>query len=252
VDVVDTANGAQEYSCGIRQVPTAQSLSSADDRAVQILLAEYEFVAGLIPFYRRAELTVLAATGALLSIVVAALATLEAAEDGQRHVEGMLLALGAWVPVLLLLIEVMALTRIKRASRYIYRCLHPMACELGRPGLLEFERAPGVELVAGTHRRSAPMGPGRLAAGDGHHRVRRAPRERLRVFFSSSTPLILAIAAASLGLAVGGMLVDWGALTLGFGLSACIGAIVLAWHGIASTQTHEGRGLAPHVDRDHR
>jgi hypothetical protein len=54
-------------------------MSEADDRAVQILIAEYQYVSGLIPFYRRAELIVLAATGALLSVIVAALATLEAA-----------------------------------------------------------------------------------------------------------------------------------------------------------------------------
>jgi hypothetical protein len=47
-----------------------------------MLVAEFQFVAGLIPFYRRAELIVLGATGALLSVMVAALATLEAAEGG--------------------------------------------------------------------------------------------------------------------------------------------------------------------------
>jgi hypothetical protein len=57
------------------------------------------------------------------------------------------LALGSWVPVLLLLIEVMVLTRIVRASRYIYDYLYPLACKLGQAELLQFERSPKIELL---------------------------------------------------------------------------------------------------------
>src|SRR4249919_601515 len=167
----------------------------ADDRAIQVLVAEFQFVSGLIPFYRRAELIVLGATGALLSVMVAALATLEAADESQRQAEGILLTLGAWVPVLLLLIEVMALTRIMRASRYIYRCLHPLACNLGCPGLLEFERSPGAELLASMTERGAST-ERRRPRTDGSKQARHSLRERFVIFFFSSTPLILAIAAA--------------------------------------------------------
>lgn len=214
-----------------------------------MLVAEFQFVAGLIPFYRRAELIVLGATGALLSVMVAALATLEAADESQRQAEGILLALGAWVPVLLLLIEVMALTRIMRASRYIFRCLHPLACNLGCPGLLEFERSPGAELLAGMIERRSPTEQRGSPPSDESNQERLALRERLVIFFFSSTPLILAIAAASIALAVGGIVRDFGLLTLGFGLLAAMSAIVLACYGIASTQTHEGRGLRPQAVR---
>lgn len=215
----------------------------ADDRAVQVLIAEFQFVAGLIPFYRRAELIVLGATGALLSVMVAALATLEAADESQRQAEGILLALGAWVPVLLLLIEVMALTRIKRASRYIYGRLHPLACRLGRSSLLEWEGAPGAELLAGmAERRSAQRH--QKPHVDGSRRAQRTVRGWLAIFFSSSTPLILAIAVASIGLAAGGILLDFGVLTITSGFLAMTSAAVLALYGIASTRGHEGRKAA--------
>jgi hypothetical protein len=193
-----------------------------DDRAVQVLVAEFQFVAGLIPFYRRAELIVLGATGALLSVIVAALATLEAAEESQRQAEGILLALGSWVPVLLMLIEVMALTRIVRASRYIHTHLHPRACELGGCDLLQFERSPSAELLATMTEK-------------------RGVREWLVIAFFSSAPLILAVATVSVALAIGGIVLDPGALTLGFGLTAVAGAIALARYGIAFTKAHEGR-----------
>lgn len=226
-----------------------QSWSMADDRAAQVLVAEFQFVAGLIPFYRRAELIVLGATGALLSVMVAALATLEAADESQRQAEGILLALGAWVPVLLLLIEVMALTRIMRASRYIYCCLHPLACQLGRPGLLEFERSPSAELLAGMRGQSSQAGRSRMDQADESKLKQHTLREQFMIFFFSSTPLILVVAAASIGLAAGGILVDFGPLTLSFGLSAALGAVALACYGIASTQTHEARGLIPQAVR---
>lgn len=201
----------------------------SDDRAVQLLVAEFQFVAGLIPFYRRAELIVLGATGALVSVMVAALATLEAAEGSQRQAEGVLLVFGSWVPVLLLLIEVMALTRIARASRYIDSCLYPLACKLGRPGLFEFERSPSVEL-------------GKMVDD-----WREASRARLFIWeplvmtFFSSTPLILVISVTSMVLAAGGIAFDLGALTLGVGIPAAVAAAVLGWHGVAFTRAHEGR-----------
>ncbi len=206
-------------------------MSEADDRAVQILVAEYEFVSSLIPFYRRAELVALAATGALLSVVVAALATFEAADEPQRHAEGILLAFGAWVPVLLLLVEAMALTRLMRASRYILNCLNPIACDLGRPGLLGFERSPGAQLLAGMRAR----------------RAHRGVRERFAIFFFSSTPVIMAMAAASIGLALGGIILDFRPLTLLAGAPAAISAAAVGLYAISTTHTHESRGLEQQV-----
>lgn len=200
--------------------------SEAEDRAVQVLVAEFQFVSGLIPFYRRAELVVLGATGALLSVMVAALATLEAADEGQRQAEGLLLALGAWVPVLLLLVEVMALARITRASRYIERVLRPRACALGQAKLLEFERSPSAELL--------PETSGWLA------RVRRT----FTIAVFSSASLILVVAIASTALAVAGMIRDWSSLTLCFGAPAVLSALGLGAYGISFTWTHEARKSA--------
>jgi hypothetical protein len=218
-------------------------MSDGDDRAAQILIAEYQYVSGLIPFYRRAELIALTATGALLSVIVAALATLEAADEVQRQAEGILLVFGAWVPVLLLLVEAMALTRLMRASRYILDCLNPIACELGQPGLLEFERSPGAQLMAGMKARKASA-KSMKAGSDGesdtdHHGV----RERFAIFFFSSTPVVMAMAAASIGLALGGIVLDFRLLTLLAGAPAAASAVVVALYAIATTHTHESRGL---------
>jgi uncharacterized membrane protein HdeD (DUF308 family) len=63
--------------------------------ATDVLLAEFQFLSGLIPFYRHVELTVLVGTGLVISGVVAALAALEAAENPNATAGGILLALGA-------------------------------------------------------------------------------------------------------------------------------------------------------------
>jgi len=218
-------------------------MSEADDRAVQILIAEYQYVSGLIPFYRRAELVALAATGAVLSVMVAALATLEAADETQRHAEGILLTLGAWVPVLLLLVEAMALTRLMRASRYIINCLNPIACDLGRPGLLEFERSPSAQLLAGMRARRASTNLGNAGSGGKPDAVRDGVRERFAIFFFSSTPVIMAMAVASIGMALGGIILDFRLLTLLAGTPAAASAAALGLYAISTTHTYESRGL---------
>ncbi|HXR31868.1 MAG TPA: hypothetical protein VN752_12085 [Solirubrobacterales bacterium] len=218
-------------------------MSEVDDRAVQILIAEYQYVSGLIPFYRRAELIVLAATGALLSVMVAALATLEAAEEAQRHAEGILLTLGAWVPVLLLLIEAMALTRLMRASRYILDCLNPIACDLGQASLLEFERSPGAQLLAGMKGRRVSTTPKNAGSGGKPDAVHHGVRERFAIFFFSSTPVIMAMVAASIGLALGGIILDFRLLTLLAGGPAAVSATAVGLYAISTTHTHESRGL---------
>jgi hypothetical protein len=220
-------------------------MAEVGNQAVQILVAEYQYVSGLIPFYRRAELIVLAATGALLSVIVAALATLEAAEEAQRHAEGILLTLGAWVPVLLLLIEAMALTRLMRASRYILDYLNPIACDLGRPGLLEFERSPGTQLLAGMRAQSASTNLKNAGSGSKSDTAQHTIRERFAIFFFSSTPVILAMAAASIGLALGGIILDFRLLTLLAGAPAAASATAVGLYTISMTHGHESRGLKP-------
>lgn len=214
-----------------------------DDRAVQLLVAEFQFVSGLIPFYRRAELIVLGATGALVSVMVAALATLEAAEGSQRQAEGVLLVFGSWVPILLLLIEVMALARIARASRYIDGHLRKMASELGGlKELFKFEHSPRVE-VRGMVKawREASRKRRRKSPSSRSDRSRLIFWEPLVMIFFSSTSPILVISLTSVALAGAGMALDLGALTLSVGLPAVISAAVVGWHGIAFTRAHEGR-----------
>lgn len=225
----------------------------ADDRAVQILIAEFQFVAGLIPFYRRAELVVLGATGALVSVIVAALATLEAAEEGKRQAEGILLVLGSWVPVLLLLIEVMALMRIARASRYIDGHLRQIASELGGSAeLLKFEHSPGVELfeVAARWRRRDAQQPRSDSDSSRSDRSQLSFLERRVLTFFSSMPLILVISLTAVTLAVGGIVVDMDVLTLSFGIPAIGSALVLGSLGISFTKSHEGRNGATIPSQD--
>src|SRR5687767_7144569 len=82
--------------------PEGSRIGVSPDRlnaaATEVLLAEFQFLSGLIPFYRRVELTVLGGTGLVISAAVAALAALEAAADPQARAEGILLAAGAWAP----------------------------------------------------------------------------------------------------------------------------------------------------------
>jgi FtsH-binding integral membrane protein len=110
------------------------------DSRVQVLIAEYEFVTGLIKYYRDVELRALAGTGIVLTAVAAAVAALEAAHTPNRLAESLLLAIAAWVPVVLLMIVIMAKTRGMRAVVYVRDGLRVRAGELtGDRELLQWE-----------------------------------------------------------------------------------------------------------------
>ena len=233
-----------------------------DENAALILIAEYGFVAGLIPFYRRVELTATAGTGLLLSAIIAALAALEAAETPNKTAEALILAGGAWVPAFLLLIEIMALTRLRRASLYVRDSLHPLAVQLtGKEEILSWERSPTKNLVDETgRRRDSYLAANRkeqasLAEGDGlDERLRRRSilqlfgwtekvfaSDRLVTIFASSAPLICAMVVSSIVLAAAGAVVQPYGLTLTVGPLGALAALALGMYGIAFTQLHEGR-----------
>jgi hypothetical protein len=246
----------------VHPVPTPQGESSRpDENATSILVAEYEYVAGLIPFYRRLELTAMAGTGLLLSAIIAALAALEAAESPNKTAEALILAGGAWVPVFLLLIEIMALTRLRRASLYVKDTLQPLALELtGNEGILGFERSPTNLLVVETsERRERYLAKNRKEQGslsEAGLDKRVGRRTTLRLFgwtekvfasdrlvrlFASSAPLICAMVVTSFVLAATGSIVQPSGLTLTVGPLGALAALVLGAYGVAFTQLHEGR-----------
>lgn len=200
------------------------------------MLAEFQFLSGLIPFYRRVELTVLAGTGLVISAVVAALAALEAAEDPQASAEGILLAAGAWAPAFLLLVENMALTRLRRVSLYIAQDLHPLAkCLTGRGEVLRWERGPARRLMESVELyEQGRTGPRRGL-------LSLFVRERPVAMFASSIPLLVTIAVTSLVFAVAGVLIDFTLLNLGVGGIAAVCALTLGGYGIAFTWVQEQR-----------
>jgi len=128
-----------------------------NDSAVSLVVSEFEFVEGLIPLYRHYELSVLAGLGLVLTALVAALAAIEAGADPNRSAEAILLSTGAWAPAFLLLIEIVALTRIRRASLYISEVLRPLAQDLtGEKGLLHWETDLNEELFEQTLKAARP------------------------------------------------------------------------------------------------
>jgi hypothetical protein len=206
------------------------------DAALQLVLAEFQFVAELIPFYRGIEMRALGGTGLVLSGVAAAVTGLEAAETPEISAEATLLALAAWVPAFLLLIEIMALTRLRRASLYIAKRLHPLAKELaGDPRVLCWELEPSKELFADTLERRAAVGRRRG--------VLALVGERSVKISISSAPLITAIAAVSILLAVAAWLRGGDIDYLLLGGPAALAAALLTAYGIAFTALHEGRLL---------
>jgi hypothetical protein len=225
------------------EVESAESGTSVDrDASVQVLLAEYQFVSELIPFYRGVELRALGGTGLVLSGIAAAVAALEAAETPKVTAEATLLVLAAWIPTFLLLIEIMALTRLRRASLYIAKRLHPLAVELAQNHqLLRWELEPSKELFEDTLERREDQ-PAALSP------MRFVTQRSLRAFASSS-PLIVSIASVSVLLAGAGAIRGGELIFLLIGAPAAIIAVGLGSYGVAFSALHEGRLLGPSESR---
>lgn len=190
--------------------------------AVSIFLAEYEFVSQLIPFYRRIEMTALAGSAAVIGAVVAAISTMEGRDQPDRAAEATLLSLGSWVTVLLLLIQIMALTRIRRAALYIREELSPKAKELSG----------GVELLQWETRHS------KILKASQRNRLLKG----VAGVFVTSVPVTAAIFAPALAMpVVAGFLHPdkWDAPVLLPGYVALVISALIALYGIAFSWSHE-------------
>ena len=109
------------------------SETSADrdaDRALDALLAEYNFVASLIPFYRDIEMRALSALGLSVGAITTVFVALAEQQGAQIAVLSGILSFTTWLFVLFVTIEVTASLRIKRASSYISRYLYPKIIEV--------------------------------------------------------------------------------------------------------------------------
>ena len=120
------------------------------DARLQLLVAEYTWVAGLDRYYREVELKALAGTGLVLSGVGAAFAALRAADSPDADAAiGVVLAIGAAITAFVLPVVLMASMRGLRAVVYVREWLHPLAGELAQDArFLAWETVSG-ELYAG-------------------------------------------------------------------------------------------------------
>lgn len=227
-----TTNGMFDEAGAGSGEPSGQGGPTPDDRATSLLLAEYGFVSGLIPFYRRVEILALGGTGATIAALLAFVGGLEAAEDPNRRLQATLLSLAALVPLVLLLLELMALTRIMRASAYIRTDLYPLAKELtGREQILRWEFSPTRTLIESL--------PG----------FRRRASATFAKFFASSAPIVTAIMSAAVGLPVAGLAIDPSepfALDRLIGFAAAAIAIAAGGYTLLFTIQFEARAPAQH------
>jgi hypothetical protein len=203
----------------------------ANREALDVFLAEYQWATGLLPFYRQIEVTVVGASALLVSAVASVVAVLEGGESADRSAEAALLSAAAWGPTLLLLLELMALTRIQRAAFYIRDYLAvPMRELAGREDLLRWEFIPARQLFFQD----------------------RKPRWRwpMVALTLSSAAVVFAIWAMSVALAAAGRFVhpnraEADVLYLGYG--AALVSTCLAVYGIYFTVVHE---IRPNAHRE--
>jgi len=208
----------------LRPTPVDDSTAPATDKRIEIFLAEYQWVSSQIPFYRQVEVTALGASAIILSAVASVVAVLESGEGApDRAAEGTLLAVSAWAPTLLLLVEIMALSRIRRAALYIRDHLRPRACSLtGDQDLLRWEVLKPDEIF--------------FPNDEGPHWWWR--------FAVSSAPIVLAIGSVAIALAIAGAVIhpdSWTAPVLVSGFAAAFVGLCLAFYGVVLSWRHEGR-----------
>jgi hypothetical protein len=121
--------------------PCTDSERGSEDPKIQLLVAEYTWVAGLIRYYREVELKALAGTGLVLSGIGAAFAALRASDNPDAiHALGVVFAIGAAVTAFALPVVLMANMRGMRATVYVREWLHPLAAEATKdPRFLAWE-----------------------------------------------------------------------------------------------------------------
>jgi cytochrome bd-type quinol oxidase subunit 2 len=190
------------------------------DAKLQLVIAEYQSVAGLIQYFREVELKALAGAGLVLSVVGAAYAAL-AAENATKHDQAVLLVIAAWVPAVSLLVVLMATLRGFRAVVYMHDRVNPLAKELtGDCRFLAYE-------VHADDLFDTALGKRKW------HRVI-APR------LVPGVAVLLLIASASLLLAVLGCVIWPDLLTLLIGGIAALLAVGLAVIGVKLTRLRHG------------
>jgi hypothetical protein len=195
------------------------------DRALTLLTAEYAYVSQNILLYRHLETFVLAGTGLVATGALAAYASLTAGENPDAHAAGIVLSAAAWGPALLLLVELTALTRVMRASRYISRRLRPVATELvQRDDLFGWEIASTSSLLD-----DLPDGPAWSLF------------RTLANLFSSSVGTQLIPSLTVCALTTGGLIVQASPTAWLLGITAILVGIAAAAYGVALTCFHERR-----------
>lgn len=143
------------------------------------LLAEYEFVSGLIPLYRGVEIRALSALGLSVGAIVSIFVALAEQPDADIAVLTGILSFATWLFVLFATIEVTASLRIKRASTYIGTYLYPRLDELAPQASLKWESTRALDLI-----------------GVGDDARMKHARNRLRKTLVTSGPLSLGIGIA--------------------------------------------------------
>jgi hypothetical protein len=220
---VESAGGAGQTDAAMRLKLDEDQYT--DDAVLRLILAEYQYVSQLIPLYRQLETFVLAGTGLVASAALAAFAALTSGQSPDRRTASIVLAAAAWGPALLLLVEITALTRITRASRYISRHLQPIAEKLtGRNDVLFFEVAPTEPLIE-------DLGQGQSG---------KFFRVLVKLFASSVGIQIIPLVSAC-ALAVGGLIVDGSTATWLLSSIAIVWAAAAASYGLFFTYFHERR-----------
>jgi hypothetical protein len=193
--------------------------------AADLLIAEYQYVSGLIPHYRNVEMLVLAGTGVVATAALAASAALMSGENPRPSVAAIVLSAAAWGPALLLVVEATALVRVRRASLFIGEKLHKVAKDVtGREDLLTFEHDPAKFLRADLEERG----------------LSRSQRQRIDLVGASVGILAIPV-VTTVGLAAGGVLIDDSTAAWLIGAGALVCAVALGWYSFRITHPHEKR-----------
>jgi hypothetical protein len=196
---------------------------SARGLAIQVLIAEFQYVSGMIAAYRRLESFTVAGTGFVFTGSLGAYAALEAGASPQPTVQATLFAVAAWGPTLLMLVQATALTRIRRASAYIRTRLRPLAVELTCvPEIMLWEDTPAPQLV--------------LAIRDDQSTPLRGIR-----FFLSSVPMIAIHVATTIALSVFACVQHPSVGVVATALTALLANLIVARYAYQATMRHENR-----------
>ena len=171
-------------------------MAEKDDRKdlqLQAVLAEYQFVSGLIPHYRSVETSVLS----IMAVVLAALAGFIGTVNSQQgavldySTQGAVISLTSWLMVLFTAIEVTALLRIMRASVYLKTHLYERLAVITGSKTMGFEEVKSLELI-------------RNEKAKGRHA---SISDWSRGYLVTSAPIVLGMGLLSIALPIAGLLV---------------------------------------------